>query len=153
MVFSKVHICSCVPRRCVWQTTHFLRQLNCAVEPNGGDYGRCWVSPRSSKKPPRPMVRRREISLKIFSDIFIFASNLKHKKRSKYLGGTGCGQVVLWWRTSVKIFWEKLWADWFLRKCWSKEILCFQCLLQLLTLQPGTLERNHCLLLIHLSSI
>ena len=79
VVFWKVHIFACVPRRCVWQTTHFLRQLNCAVEPNGGDYGRCWVSPRSSKKPPRPMVRRREISLEIFSDIFIFASNSKHK--------------------------------------------------------------------------
>ena len=86
VVFSKVHICSCVPRRCVWQTTHFLRQLNCAVEPNGGDYGRCWVSPRSSKKPPRPMVRRREISLEIFSETFIFASHSKHKKTIKIFG-------------------------------------------------------------------
>ena len=96
-----MHICSCVPWRCVWQTTHFLRQLNCAVEPNGGDYGRCWVSPRSSKKPPRPMVRRREISLEIFSDSFIFASNSKHQKMIKYLGGAAKCHLVLWW------------ADWF----------------------------------------
>ena len=107
-VFWKVHICSCVPRRSVWQTTHFLRQLNCAVEPNGGDYGRCWVSPRSSKKPPRPMVRRREISLEILSDSFIFASKSKHQKMIKYLGGAAKCHLVLWW------------ADWFLRKFWSK---------------------------------
>ena len=130
-VFWEVHICSCVPWRCVWQTTHFprqlncvlksayfclcvwqtthfLRQLNCAVEPNGGDYGRCWVSPRSSKKPPRPMVRRREISLEIFSDTFIFASNSKHQKMIKYLGGAAKCHLVLWW------------AHWFLRKFWSK---------------------------------
>ena len=77
VVFRKVHIFGCVPRRCVWQTTHFLRQLNCAVEPNGGDYGRCWVSPRSSKKPPHPMVRRRDISLEIFPDTFNFRIQFK----------------------------------------------------------------------------
>ena len=108
VVFSKVHICSCVPRRCVWQTTHFLRQLNCAVETNGGDYGRCWVSPRSSKKPPRPMVRRREISLEIFSDIFIFASNSKHKKTIKIFGK----QRHVTWSYDEEPLWKSFEKNW-----------------------------------------
>ena len=40
----------------------------------------------------------------IFSDTFIFASNSKHQKMIKYLGGAAKCHLVLWW------------ADWFLRE-------------------------------------